>query len=144
MRQLAYTVAMLALLAGVPAAACAGVLGAYAPALVARGNGIVAIDGTGAADITVTGFLIVSGETGLALPAGTDAPVEMSDGRLLYAQIQGTVRLSGRIDATCGGAGITLVARCDGAVQLTGYGYYIKGFKAGVWDAGGVTLRHAP
>jgi hypothetical protein len=134
---------VLMVLTAVSVPASAGLLSAHAPMLLARGNGAVIISATGVVDITCRGYLIVSPGTALVLPAGAGEPLVMSDGLLLYADIDGAVRMSGRIDAVCGGAGITVFARCDGTVELIGSGYYIMGLKAGVWDAGGVTAQSA-
>ncbi len=112
------------------------------PVLYAWGSGTVAIDGAGTVDITCRGFMIVDNATDVYTEGSDWYSLDLENGKKLYVSVKGNALLSGNtMDVLCGGASITVNARCNGVVTLTGAGYYVRGLRVGFWDAEGVAVE---
>lgn len=120
----------------------AAVVGTFSSALTARGHGTVSVAGfAGTVEAQVSGFLLLRAADTVTVPEQAGDPLVLENGDHVYADIDGTVRLTGDdISAMFGGSNIVLQCSGDGALVLSGSGYYRRGFAFGVWSADGTLV----
>jgi hypothetical protein len=109
--------------------------------VIARGNGIVSVSGTGNAELKCSGYIIVTNKPAVEIIGDKGTMIDLDENTSLYINFNGTMVVSGDdMEVECGGANIVLRSRIDGVVFLSGSGYYRRGMKTFFWDADGVTL----
>lgn len=117
-------------------------IGTFSSALTARGHGTVSVAGfAGTIEAQFQGFLVLSAADTVTVPDRTADPLVLKNGDHVYADIDGTVRLTGD-DMSVVFGGSNIVLQCSGAdvLVLTGSGYYRRGLAFGVWSAVGTPV----
>ena len=109
--------------------------------VIARGNGIVNVSGTGTAELKCSGYIKLTNNPTVEIIGDEGTMIDLDEKTSLYINFNGTMVVTGEdMDVECGGANIVLRSHIEGVVFLTGSGYYRKGMKTFFWDADGVTL----
>ncbi|MFC1591596.1 hypothetical protein ACFL43_03630 [Thermodesulfobacteriota bacterium] len=108
---------------------------------IARGSGSVSVSGAGTVECECEGYVLARGDAELDGLEDDAQAIELDDGGVLYINVAGMVQAAGDdMQVTCGGANLQARIRVDGAIVLTGAGYYRLGIHAGSWSPGGTAL----